>query len=332
MKVADLPYEFFRKNLPRNDGLVASPGEDDCSVIQLPDQLLITTTDFVNSRPASFTLGIGDLDDIGYLAVIANLSDLLGTGATPVGFLLGVQLSVEHTEADYEKVLVGALRCLDEYGVPLLGGDTKKGPSLSVYGVGIGTANASTELFLSNRATPGDPILLSGPVGAFNAAVFALSQSSCPANIREACVEAVLKPVLAVKVARDLSRTHLSRAGTDISDGLGADLSRLAQASRVGLLVSSKDIPLSPLAITVGKTFEIDPIKFAFATGGDYQFVATGPSVPGTYQIGKITQEDDGCTLEHLGRLLPFPTEGHDDSGMATFTDEIDELIKKQPF
>ena len=53
----------------------------------------------------------------------------------------------------------------------------------------------------------------------------------------------------------------MNRAGIDISDGLGADLARLAVASSVGVRIWSSAIPLSSLAIDVGREYRINPVN-----------------------------------------------------------------------
>ena len=331
MKIADLPYDLLGKRIPGDELIVAAPGEDDCSVLSFQGKLLVTTTDFINSRPALLTLGVGGLEDIGYLAVVANLSDLLGTGAKPLGCLIGVQLAEDHSRYDYERIMAGVLRCLEQYKVPLLGGDTKKGSQLSVYGVGIGSADLESELFLSNRATPGDSVWLSGSIGAFNSAVYAISQKNCPLELRERCVQAIVRPSLSFQLSRRLAETKSCRAGIDISDGLGADLTRLAKISKVGLRIYSNAIPLARIALDVGKTFSINPLKFAFATGGDFQFVVTGENGCGAHRIGIVGEEADGLVLEHEDRDYPLPTLGHDDASMPTFDEEVRKLVERLP-
>jgi thiamin-phosphate kinase len=328
MHVTSLPYNFFSKSLCDDiDRVIVHSAKDDCSVIKLGDKLLITTTDFVNSNPASLSLGIGTLYDIGYLAVTANISDLAGTGAEPTGFLLGIQLGQEHNEKDYQDIMDGAMECLDIYGVPLLGGDTKKGNSLVVYGVGIGQANSIEELFLSERAKSGTPILISGPIGGFNAAIFALSRNDCPGQLRDSCFKAVLKPIVPLELSNALSRSKMSRAGTDISDGLGADLYRLGELSNIGFEVDASTIPISPLAIEVANHYGFNPIKFAFATGGDYQFLVTGDPITGSTVIGTIRPIEKGRVLNINGKQMAWPNTGHDDGCFCGFSEEVNSLI-----
>ena len=331
MNITELPYDLLGTPRSSDSNIIAHPCEDDCSVLSFHGRLLVTTTDFINSRPALLTLDVGTLYDVGYLAVIANLSDLLGTGARPIGCLVGVQLAKDHSKADYEHLMAGVFRCLDEYGVPLLGGDTKRGRDLSVYGVGIGTANTESELFLSNRAKQGDGIWISGAVGAFNAAVYAITRNHCPPRLRTRCIEAILRPTLAFQLSRRLAETSLNRAGIDISDGLGADLARLAAASSVGARIWSSAIPLSTLAIDVGREYCLSPIKFAFATGGDFQFLVTGRDGLEAVRIGLITDEIEGLILEHQGEEFQLPTTGHDDELMDTFDAEVVRLVEGLP-
>ena len=50
------------------------------------------TTDYLNSWPIVLELKIGDFYELGKLLVIANLSDLCGTGAKPLCFLSSIML------------------------------------------------------------------------------------------------------------------------------------------------------------------------------------------------------------------------------------------------
>ena len=329
MSIRDLPFEYFlTKKAQLNSNIVLGPGMDDCSVIKLKNRLLVVTSDFVNAKPASVSLGIATPKDIGYLAAAANLSDLIGTGATPTGFLLGVRLPHNRNDDDFDQIISGAIECLSQYDTPLIGGDTKLGAELVVYGVGIGTAKNIKELFTLSNAKPGDNILLSGEVGAFNAAVWALSKGGCPEHLIDECKSSILRPKLPLSISKSLASTRQSRGGTDLSDGLGYNLSRLARSSNVGLSVDVESIPIHPLARSIAEAYEIDPLSFVFSTGGDFQFIATGEDFKGMYKIGVITRPESGCKIFNKGKSAPLPLNGHDDENFIDFPSEIDTLVK----
>ena len=143
---------------------------------------------------------------------------------------------------------------------------------------------------------------------------------------------AVLEPALPFDVSRRLAATSFARAGIDISDGLGTDLHQMARASQVGLRIRGESIPLAPIAEQVGRHFGVEPLRFAFATGGDCQFVSTGPPVDGSYSIGVVTPMGDGVVLSVDGRDVRLPNLGHDDTVTAEFATEIRQLLEQQPF
>lgn len=328
MNVTDWPFSILKNyNFHSHKNVLVKAGDDDCAVIKFGDSLLILTTDYINSKPASISLGFGSLRDLGYLAATANLSDLLGTGAEPVGFLLGVKLERSQEKKYFEEVFNGADECLKQYGIPILGGDTKLGDELSVYGTAIGKSNSLDSLFIMSRAKVGQTISLSGPIGGFNAAVWAMSQPNLPEYLLERCKIAITHPTLPYEISRRLAATNQSRAGTDISDGLGAELHRIARASTVGIRIESDSIPIHPLALDIANYYKINPLNFVFATGGDYQFIVTGPPISGCYTIGTITSFESGLVLNVKGENRQLPSTGHDDSDFLTFQDEINKMI-----
>ena len=135
----------------------AGVNQDDCAIIRLDkEKKIVITTDFLNANPIALELSVGGYYSLGRITVASNISDLCGTGAKPIGFLLGIA-SGKETNPDIIKDFVNGVKYeLDKIKVPLIGGDTKLGNANSFYGVAIGYADNSRKLFPKNSAEEND--------------------------------------------------------------------------------------------------------------------------------------------------------------------------------
>ncbi|MBI4657255.1 MAG: thiamine-monophosphate kinase [Verrucomicrobia bacterium] len=296
---------------------------------------LVATTDFLNANPIALELGIGSIWDLGRLVVASNLSDLCGSGALPVALLVGVTLPQGATRSEFKEFMRGVKFEADRHRVPVIGGDSKLGKSRALLAVAIGSAQSRRQLFLKNGARPDDVIWVSGNLGSVAAAVWGYGRTDLTRHWKAWARKALLTPKLPLKASRRISASRLGHGGTDISDGFGADLYELCKASSVGAVVDVEMIPASQEVKQAAKAAGVRPWRFAFASGGDFQFiVTTGKSARaqmnrlGLHEVGEITKQ------RHLDLRLPdgamanLPTKGHRDRRRLTFAEEIDTLIK----
>jgi thiamine-monophosphate kinase len=147
--------------------------------------------------------------------------------------------------------------------------------------------------------------------------------------------DSILIPNLPLAKSRALSRARLGRAGIDVSDGLGADLKRLCDASHVGAVVEARRIPVESPAREVAAIMRIEPWALAFGCGGDFQFLVTTPreALPeveglGFHLIGELTDGDQIRLRLPDGAEVPLPEGGHRDARNTSFAEEILALVK----
>ncbi|MCG8317699.1 MAG: thiamine-phosphate kinase [Pseudomonadales bacterium] len=183
--------------------------------------------------------------DIGYKALAVNLSDLAAMGAEPAWFSLCLTLP-EQNESWLKGFVQGLEILARQFNVPLVGGDTTKGPltiSIQVAGwVPQGSA------MMRSGAKSGDLIYVAGALGwpylGFHSvqknrtAELALNQRE-----QQIALERFLRPVPQVHLA-SVIRDHAS-AAIDVSDGLYADLQHMLTASGVGARIDVNAIPVA---------------------------------------------------------------------------------------
>jgi len=316
--------------------LLAGVNDDDCAIMRWDDRLVIITTDYLNSSPIAIQLGIADLSVLGRLVVAANVADLLSTGATPRALLVGLTMPRTSTTAEFKCLMKGVKREADRMSLPVVGGDSKLGESLAVFAVAVGSASDQRELFPKNAARPGDTVWVSGTLGACSAAVLGLCAGDLSPALRKWAVRVLTRPCLPLAQSRQLAHSHFGHGGIDVSDGLGEDLHRLCEASGVGAVVDADSIPIDRRAATIAGARGLPPWALAFASGGDFQFIATA-SPRRTTAMESFGFHRIGCIRAGHRRVLrlpdrrerPLPRTGHRDARNMSFYEEIVTLARE---
>jgi thiamine-monophosphate kinase len=318
-----------------NNSIVAGVDDDDCAILKWNGRYLVVSIDFLNANPIASELGIGGMADLGRLLVAANLSDLCGSGAAPVALLVGITLEREAAVADYKKLMRGIRHEASIHGVPVIGGDSKLGSSRALLAVAIGSAESRKNLFLKNAAKSGHIVWTSGQLGSTAAAAWGFKRSEFGAAWKKWAKQVLLVPRVPLVLSRKVSVGCYGRAGTDISDGLGADLDAMCKASHVGAIIDVGKIPVAKEVTEAARVADVPAWKFAFASGGDFQFVVTSKrnsrarmSDLGLHEIGEITESLSLKVRLDGGQLMPLSAKGHRDHRRVTFTEEIDYLVR----
>lgn len=308
--------------------LLTAPGDDDCAILRFGDELLVMSTDRINSSPLAFELGIEDYPSLGRYLVSANLSDILSSGARPLGLFTNISVPDDFDLDALRRVAVGVDDYLDRYDCVLLGGDTKEDDSFVLSGIGLGTVPEEALVRSRTGAEPGDYVVVSGQIGSCYAAAVASVELE-PAQYSETFVtNAITDPGLPYEANEELRSRRLGKGGIDVSDGFGGDLETLARHSDVGLDVVAESVPLADEVRHIAGKLDRDPIEFAFGFGGDWEFVATidesrADDIPEAVTVvGRVT-DDDTCTLVRDGGREPLPSFAYDDFEHDSFFSEI---------
>jgi thiamine-monophosphate kinase len=319
--------------------LIAGIGDDDCAVVDLAGaSLLVVTTDYANANPIMMTLAIGSYFELGRYLVNTSLADLCGSGAIPLGVLTSIMWDRSKPETDFEQLMQGAKAAATAGGAAIVGGDTKLSSRAAYCAMGIGTAATRSHLFLKSRARPGDGVWVSGNIGSCAAAVYGWELQESSEQWREWACGAVANPTLPLALAREASGLAMEASGTDLSDGLGSDLTSLCNTSRVGVEIAAAAIPVDPHVAALAAQLGVPPYAFAFTLGGDLQFVLCASErysshldALGLVRIGTIHPDPTYRKLVGMkGALTELPRAGHRDVRAMTFRDEVGYLLRLQ--
>ncbi|MEP6808935.1 MAG: thiamine-phosphate kinase [Chthoniobacterales bacterium] len=245
MKLSELGEErLLRKllpHLPSNSAVVLGAG-DDCAVVRFSKEKdLLLKTDCVvekvhfrsDAKPSA----------VGWKAMARPLSDFAAMAGVPQFALVTLIAPAETTLAWTQELYRGLAKAARRFSVAIVGGETSgsNGPitvSVSLTGV------VEKDRWISRSGgKEGDQLFVTGILGG--------SQRGHHLRFTPRLME-----------ARWLAANFRPHAMMDLSDGLGADLPRLARASRLGFEVTSTAIPRNRgctvgEAISDGEDFEL---------------------------------------------------------------------------
>lgn len=284
---------------------------DDAAVIRTPPGgPALLATDLVVAG-VHVDLALCGLDDLGYKALMVTISDIAAMGGRPDHALVSIAFP---PGTDLDLLAEGLAAASHETGCVVVGGDLSNAPVLvvsvavagslrGVPGGGPGgvpggvpggasggvpggapggvPGGAPTALnlgpMLRSGASPGDQILITGPLGGSAAGLRLLRQrrlqnaTATPSAAEAALFRAHCRPVARLDEG-ELSRHSGACAAIDISDGLVADIRHLAEASGVGITLD--DVPVMP-----GATWEE-----ALAGGEEYELIVV------TRDVGRLRE------------------------------------------
>lgn len=265
------------RRLPLGPRVEAGPG-DDCAVLRVPgrrERQLLKTDCLVE--------GVHFRRDhapelVGRKALARAISDIAACGGKPDAALVTVAAPGDLPVSYLEGIYAGLVRTARRFGVSIVGGETARSPGGLFLSVALTGWVKPGRLATRRGGRAGDALFVTGRLG---------GSFGADGNGRH------LTFIPRLAEARWLTKNFAVHAMMDLSDGLGADLPRLADVSRRGYTVDLEAIPRTrgcsvAQAVGDGEDYELlfavaarDAAKLATAWGGKF------PRVPLT-RIGAL--------------------------------------------
>lgn len=228
--------------LPRARSVIVGAG-DDCALMESPSvrTFLVLKTDCV-VEGVHFLPRANPLD-VGWKAMMRPLSDFAATSALPKFALITLIVS-KQTRSDWVmKIYRGLNRAAACFDVSIVGGETSSTAGPAVISVSVAGFVEKNRWVSRRGGKAGDDLFVTGRLGG---AIKGKHLGFMPR----------------ISESRWLTDHFSVHAMMDLSDGLGADLPRLARASKVGFRIDIDSLPLNrgvkiDNAISDGEDYEL---------------------------------------------------------------------------
>ena len=263
---------------------------DDCAVIRPCGPMAVTTDIF--AEDAHFRRRYFSAFDIGWKSLAVNISDVGSSGATPLGFSIGLTLTGKEDTAWLEGFCEGMKALTDRFGLAISGGDLARSSLLNVCVTAWGELPGELPRGLRRGvAKEGDVIFLVGNVGLARLGLTILEETPEEVVAEKLALWPAawaqhLRPMPLAFEGMTLGRFAVEhdlqdRIGLmDVSDGLARDLPRLLNSRKSGLGadICLDEGGLHPEILSYcGQTGQ-NSASFAFEGGEDYALAGTCPA------------------------------------------------------
>ena len=239
--------ERFCKGIGANHASTTLSVGDDAAVISIPPSMELAIS--VDTMVA----GVHFYEDaapeyIAHKLLAVNLSDMAAMGAEPKWATM--TLTTPEINDQWLEAFSNSLNSLaSQYGVQLIGGDTTQGQlNLSIQIMGL---LPQSKALTRSSAQIGDDVYVSNTIGDAALALRCIEgqKSGVPDQSLEGLLSSPLRKFLEQpepQIVLGLNLLGLANSCIDISDGLVADLSHIAEQSNVSIELNVDLLPLSP--------------------------------------------------------------------------------------
>ncbi len=234
------------KFMPKNQA------SDDCALIKnKKDNLLINSDSLVEN------VHFNDISicpqDLGWKAVVSNISDLLSSGSKKtIGITISLILPAKTEWIWVEELYIGINKALKEYGGIILGGDCSTGSqkTISITALGI---RGELKL-LRNACKPGEIIFTTGTHGLSKLGFMIQNKVNFDNDIHlnerliSKSIKHFCRPQIYPNFLKNLLKTRPNKKNarigcTDSSDGLFQAIQDLATESKCKAIIDYEQIP-----------------------------------------------------------------------------------------
>jgi len=285
-----------RRVFSEDKSVLVNIGDDAAIIRPSPDKLLIFTTDTLMEN-VHFDLRYFTFEQIGWKAMVANLSDVAAMGGLPKFALATIGLpksiSVENVISIYD----GMNDIAKRHKCKVIGGDTLFSPKGIFISITLLGEVEKKYLVKRSGAKRGDLICVTGDLGEAQAGLEFLKKYP---HRKSAFTRKHLTPLPRINEARILVKNSKISSMIDISDGLSSELFHLTEESHLGAIIYEAKIPISPNSIKVGNLLKRSPLLWALSSGEEYELLFT----VGRNELAKLGKVKEKVRVSIIGEMV----------------------------
>jgi hydrogenase expression/formation protein HypE len=283
-------------------GSAADAQLGDAAIIEIGGLRLAFSTDSFVVKPMFFPGG-----SIGHLAVNGTVNDLAMMGAVPLVLSTAFILEEGTALAELNKVAEAVGDAARTAGVKLATGDTKvvdsgSGDGVFINTAGIGLIPEGVDI-RPDRAQAGDVVIVSGDIGVHGIAVMS-SREGLEFGTAVSSDCAALHGLVAAMIA---TGTDIHTLRDPTRGGVAASLNEIAQAAKVGITLTERDLPIPQAVRDACGLLGLDPLYvanegklLAIVAPEDADAVLTAMR---HHELGHGARVIGVCEAEHPGML-----------------------------
>jgi thiamine-monophosphate kinase len=282
--------------------VVVGPGDDTAALRPDLQRLLLFTVDAM-IEDIHFRRRWMPARDLGFKAMVQNVSDIAAMGGQPTYALVCLSLPGDLDSGFVDDLYDGLDTGAGEHGAAIVGGDIVS--STGPIAVSVSLLGEVEEAIVMRRsgARPGDVLMVTGSLGDSAAGLHLLEKGETPSPAEEPAVARHLRPTPRVDEARILARSGHVTAAIDISDGLAGDATHIAEESGAGVRLYADGVPVGLACAAVAERLGLDALDLSLRGGEDYELLVAvhRDAADG---LAELLRHETGTPLTRVGEVV----------------------------
>lgn len=287
---------------------------------------LILTTD-LSVENIHFSLSTMTMEEVGYRAMVSNVSDCAAMGALPDGAL--VQLVIPNAEKGPERIeslYRGFAEVCRRWNFPITGGDLSRGSEWTIGITLVGRVESGERVLLRKGIVPGDRLWVSGFPGRSAAGLLLMGKNARDVISPEyrMLVDAHVRPSPRVELGRSLAADDSVHAMMDLSDGISKDCRTLCRENGCGVILRPPASHVPRQMIQLSAETGLPWTEWFFHGGEDYEllFAASADFSPSRHSaadsgadpvcIGEFIADEERIVADAFGTMAPLGKGSYD--------------------
>jgi thiamine-monophosphate kinase len=307
-----------KKGSGKSSDLLESIG-DDCAVFKINNNKLGLITTDISIESVHFKQGLISFNDIGYKAMMANISDITAMGGKPKFAFISLGIPKVLSEKDVLSIYDGLLEAGNSAGAIIAGGDTSKANEI-ILNIALYGETAKKNLVRRKGAKAGDLIYVSGSLGDSMAGLeILLSENKKLIKKYHSLINKHKRPTARFAVINEILKKFKPTSMIDISDGLLSDLRHICESNNAGFKLFEDTLPVSQELKEYSALSDKSCYEYALNSGEEYELLFTSSKefpqgiiikgIPVT-PIGRII--DNGYYLIRNNKQIQISITGYD--------------------
>lgn len=297
-------------SLPSPGSLVAGIG-DDCSIFKISKTKYGLISTDISIENVHFNKKFSSPEEIGYKAMVGNLSDIAAMGGLPLFAYVSIGIPKDLDEQFILKIYKGLIKAAKKNKTYIAGGDTSRSNEI-IINISIYGETEKNYLIRREGTNIGDKIFITGHIGDSMAGLEILKNTIINKKY-SLLVNKHKKPEPRIFLSRSIINKFSPTAMIDVSDGLLSDLSHICENSGKGFLLDAENLPVSKSLIKYCLINNKNIYDYALNSGEEYELLFTAKH---DQKINKI----NGVIITQIGEIIK--------SGYLIKNDNIKKSVK----
>jgi thiamine-monophosphate kinase len=250
---------------------------DDAAIMKCADGNTRIITADTAVENVHFSFDYMTFSEIGYRAMVTNVSDCAAMGAQPESALIQLVIPHHHSSTikNIKEIYTGFKKACRRWQFPIIGGDLSKGPCWMIAITMIGRMDTGSKPVLRTGIRHGDSLWVTGRLGESAAGLAVLKKwgrARAPSTYAS-LIHRHISPAPRVEIGKALAKNSFVHAMIDVSDGIGKDCATLCFDNKLGIIIHFPSHYLSKAMVDLGKKIKTDPIQWLISGGEDYELL-----------------------------------------------------------